>query len=129
MYCDICEILDHSRVRCPKYRAVKGVAVPCGFAVDGLGFFHIPHETSVKQRTKACTALISISDGEMSIHGVISELQWLNPGGWVWNVEALGPNSFKKVFPSHSELLRMVEWGHVHTKFGSVLNKGWLITR
>jgi hypothetical protein len=32
-------------------------------------------------------------------------------------VEALGPNSFKTVFPSRSELLRMVEWGPVHTKF------------
>jgi uncharacterized 2Fe-2S/4Fe-4S cluster protein (DUF4445 family) len=81
MYCDICESLDHSRVRCPKYRPVKGVAMSCGFAVEGLGFFHIPHETSVKQRTEACTALISVSDGEMSIQSVISELQRLIPGG------------------------------------------------
>jgi hypothetical protein len=117
MYCDICESLDHFRVRCPKYRAVKGAAVPCGFAVEGLGFFHTPHETSVKQRTEARTALISVSDGEMSIQSIISELQRLIPGGWVWNVEALGPNSFKTVFPSRSELLRMVEWGPVHTKF------------
>jgi hypothetical protein len=42
MYCDICESLDHFRVRCPKYRAVKGAAVLCGFAVEGLGFFSYP---------------------------------------------------------------------------------------
>jgi hypothetical protein len=49
MFCDICESQDHFQARCPKFRVVKGVAVPCGFAVEGLGFFHIPHESSAKQ--------------------------------------------------------------------------------
>jgi hypothetical protein len=35
-------------MRCPKVRAVKGAAMPCGFIVEGLGFFHIPHESLVK---------------------------------------------------------------------------------
>jgi hypothetical protein len=49
MFCGVCESMDHVQVRCPKVRAVKGAAVPCGFAVEGLGFFHIPYESSVKQ--------------------------------------------------------------------------------
>jgi hypothetical protein len=61
--------------------------------------------------------LISVSDGELAIQNVISELQRFIPSGWVWNVEAMGNNSFRIVFPSHSELLCMVEWGVVHTKF------------
>jgi hypothetical protein len=89
MFCDICESQDHFQVRCPKFRVVKGVAVPCGFAVAGLGFFHIPHESSAKQRTEARSALISVTDGVLSVENVISELQRLIPGGWVWNVEAV----------------------------------------
>jgi hypothetical protein len=45
------------------------------------------------------------------------ELQRLIPGGWVRNVEAVGNNSFRMVFSSRSELLHMVEWGVVHSKF------------
>jgi hypothetical protein len=29
---------------------------------------------------------------------------------WWWNVEEIGKNSFKMVFPLKAELLRMVEW-------------------
>jgi hypothetical protein len=50
-------------------------------------------------------------DGVLSIQHVIAELQRLILRGWVWNVEAVGNNSFCMVFPSGSELLRMVEWG------------------
>jgi hypothetical protein len=32
-------------------------------------------------------------------------------------VEDTGNNTFKTVFPSKAELLRMVEWGVAHTKF------------
>jgi hypothetical protein len=67
MFCDICESLDHVLLRCPKFRAAKSVAVPCEFAVEGLGFFHIHHESSAKQRTEARSALISVSDGVLSI--------------------------------------------------------------
>jgi hypothetical protein len=87
------------------------MAGPCGFAVEGMGFFHIPHESSVKQRTEAWTELITVTDGELSVENVISELQRLILGGWVWSVEAVGNNSFHTVFPSCPELLRMVEWG------------------
>jgi hypothetical protein len=81
MYCDVCESMDHVRLRCPKVREVKGVVVPCGFAVEGLGFFHIPHESSAKQRTEARLAMIRVSDGELSVQNVIAELQRLILGG------------------------------------------------
>jgi hypothetical protein len=40
-------------LRCPKVGAAKGAAIPCGFAVEGLSFFHIPHESLAKQCTEA----------------------------------------------------------------------------
>jgi hypothetical protein len=41
------------------------------------------------KRTEARSALISVTDGVLSVENVISELQRLIPGGWVWNVEAV----------------------------------------
>jgi hypothetical protein len=80
----------------------------CG---GGPGVFHIPHVSSAKQRMEACSALINVSDGELSIQELIGELQRLISGGWVWNVKAMGNNGFHTVFPSRAELSRMVEWG------------------
>jgi hypothetical protein len=127
MFCDICESQDHLRVWCPKFRAIKDVAVPCGFAVEGLGFFHIPHESSAKQLTKARSTLISVTDGVLTVENVITELQRLILGGWVWNVEAVGNISFCMVFPSCPKLLRMVEWGVFHSKFQNA--KLWIEER
>jgi hypothetical protein len=122
MYCDIYASKDHVRQRCPKFQAVKLASLPCGYDVEGLGFFHIPYELSQKQRSESRTALIRVLDGNLSIHQVISELERLIRGLWIWNVEDTGNNNtgnntFKTVFPSKSELLSMVEWGLVHTKF------------
>jgi hypothetical protein len=85
MYCDICALQDHVRPRCPKLWAVKLPAMPCGtcgFAVEGLRFFHIPHELSQKQRNESRSTLIRVLDGSLSIHNVVSELKRLIPGPW-----------------------------------------------
>jgi hypothetical protein len=117
MYCDICVSHDHVRLRCPKFQAVKPAAIPCGYVVEGLGFFHVPFEFSHKQRSESRFALIRVMDGHLSSHHVVSELERLIPGPWTWIVEESGDNTFRMVFPSKAELLRMVEWGVVHTKF------------
>jgi hypothetical protein len=48
MYCEICDSRDHFKPRCAKFRAVKHGAVPCGFSVEGMGFFHISHDVVSK---------------------------------------------------------------------------------
>jgi hypothetical protein len=75
MFCDICASHDHVRPRCPKFRTPKLAAVPCGYAVEGLGFFHVPHEISMRQRNEARTMLIRVFDGYLSVHNVILELE------------------------------------------------------
>jgi hypothetical protein len=117
MYCDVCASHDHVRPRCPKFRAVRLVAMTCGFAVEGHGFFHIHHDASHQQCNEARLALISVFDGSLTVQNVISELESLILGPWRWNVEEIGNNLFKMVFPSKAELLRMVEWGVVQSKF------------
>jgi hypothetical protein len=46
MYCPICDCNEHSKTRCPKWRADKPMALTCGYAVEGLWFFQIPHTTA-----------------------------------------------------------------------------------
>jgi hypothetical protein len=60
MFCDICVSHGHMRLRCPKFRATKLGAVPCCY--------------------EACTMLIRVFDGNLSVHNVISELKRLIPG-------------------------------------------------
>jgi hypothetical protein len=117
MYCDICASQDHVRLRCPKFWAARLAAVPCGYAVEGLGFFHVPFELSQQHRNETHSALISVFDGSLSVQNVVFELERLIPGTWKWNVEESGNNTFKTMFPSKSELQRMAEWGVVHSKF------------
>jgi hypothetical protein len=111
MYYDICASHDHVQPRYPKFQVVRQLAVPCGFAVEGLGFFHIHHEISQRQCNEARTTLISVFDGCLTVQNVIVELERLIPGPWKWNVEEIGKNLFKTVFPLKAELLRMVDWG------------------
>jgi hypothetical protein len=87
--------------------------------MEGLGFFHVAFENSPRQWSEARSVVISMFDGSLTVPNIIAELERLILGTWKWNVEANGKNSFKTVFPSKSELQRMVEWGVVHTKFQS----------
>jgi hypothetical protein len=79
--------------------------------VEGLGFFHIPHDVSEKQRIDASLALIRVMEGEIAVQDVISELERLIEGNWSWKVEEGDQNMFRTFFPSKNELLHMVEWG------------------
>jgi hypothetical protein len=65
----------------------------------------------------ARAALIRVIEGNLAVHGVVSELEWLIPGDWSWKVEEVGHNLFRTIFPSKNELLHMVEWGAVQSKF------------
>ena len=120
MYCDICDCIEHFTSRCPKFRGDKPCAIPCGYAVEGLGFYHIPQSVTPQQRSDPRAAVIRVTDGTLTIPNVISELERLIPGKWKWNVESGGnSNTFKTLFPSKTELKRMAEWGVVQTKFNN----------
>lgn len=120
-YCEICESVDHIATRCPIFRsAVKPTAQLCGYGGDGLGFFHIPLPAGQRIRHEPRAALVKITNGQMTVNAVISELERLIPGKWKWVVHDNGDNTFRTIFPSAAELKRMVEWGKVHTKVGEV---------
>lgn len=120
-YCEICESVDHVAICCPSFRStVKPTAQLCGYATDGLGFFHIPLSAGHKIKHEPRAALIKVSKGKLSVNDVIAELERLIPGRWKWVVHDNGDDTFRTMFPSAAELRRMVEWGKVHTKVGEV---------
>jgi hypothetical protein len=44
LFHDICESSAHVKGRCPLLKKAKNMyAMTCGYAIDGLGFYYIPH--------------------------------------------------------------------------------------
>ena len=127
LYCDICDCNEHAMERCPIYRSVQpdtkkanAFTIPCGYAVEGLGFYYINSPESFKNKVESKTEMIRVSGGSLTAANVTSEMERLFPGGWRWIVEETGANTFRTVFPSRAEMQRMVEWGVLHTKFTGV---------
>ncbi|EEE53217.1 hypothetical protein OsJ_36111 [Oryza sativa Japonica Group] len=115
-YYEICESEDHVASRCPIFRSsVKPVAQLCGYAGDGLGFFHIPLSAGMRVKHEPKAAMVKVTKGQMSVSSIISELERFIPGRWKWVVHDNGDGTFRS---SAAELSRMVEWGKVHTKVG-----------
>ena len=89
-------------------------AIPCGFAVEGLGFYYIPYTEKQKNKTESRDAVVTISEGSLTAAQVTVELERLLPGiKWNWVIEEIGDKSFATTFPSEAELQRMVLWGPV----------------
>jgi hypothetical protein len=62
MHCEICDIRDHFKSQCTKFQTVKHGAVPCGYDVEGLGFFHISHDIVSKNDNDAHSAMIHVTE-------------------------------------------------------------------
>lgn len=120
-YCEICDAHAHNTDRCPTYRAAKEMAIPCGYAIEGLGFYYIPESVIPKQRINSNIALVRVDNGSLSTDQVTAELTRLVSNTWRWNVQNTGKNVFRVPFPSMEDIQRMVEWGVVHTKFGPTM--------
>jgi hypothetical protein len=59
LVCDICSSQTHLKPRCPlQNKASKVFAMTCGYAVDGLGFYYIPHQVSSKPKCDHNAAVI-----------------------------------------------------------------------
>ena len=63
LWCDICRAPSHNTERCQKFWGTKPAAHTAGYAVDGLGFYYIPHTSSTKQPADSRLASIKIDGG------------------------------------------------------------------
>jgi hypothetical protein len=117
LFCDICESASHVKGSCPLLKKAKNTyAMTCGYAVDGLGFYYIPHSVAVRSKSAARLAMVRVVEGEMTASQARAEMERLVPAKMSWAVEEIVHNKFKTVFPSRGEMQRMIEWGLVHKK-------------
>jgi hypothetical protein len=113
--CDICESKAHVSKICPLLKADKPLAIPCGYAVENLGFYYIPHVGVQKAKSECKGALVWVLEGSITTAQLAVELECLIPGS-KWEIEEKGKDTFTTTFPSAVELQRMVLWGHMETK-------------
>jgi hypothetical protein len=92
------------------------MAHPCGYDVNGLGFYHIPHAPIITGKPNNITALVTVQGGVLSIPQLVAELSRLIPERWQWQVTQHRKNSFIVPFPSRGDLLCSVAFEKAHSK-------------
>ncbi|CAO2148657.1 unnamed protein product [Urochloa humidicola] len=116
VYCVICDKHDHMNFKCPLLKMPRPVAHAVGYAVHGLGFYHIPHPPLSKAKKDAKMALISVEGGALSQEQLVEQLQRIFPGKWKWELKEEDELSFIAEFPSKVELQRAVAFGGADAK-------------
>ena len=84
VFCENCESQEHVKQKCPSKKLPKNIVQWVGHALDGNGFFHIPH-APIKSANDNRTAKITLDGGSLSIEQLIIELQARIPCQSSWN--------------------------------------------
>jgi hypothetical protein len=114
LLCDICGSNAHVKGRCPLLKKAKNMyAMTCGYAMDGLSFYYIPHSISIRPKSDAKTDVIRVIEGEMNALQVKAEMERLVPAKMTWVVEEIDKNRYKTIFPTKGEMHHMIESGMV----------------
>ncbi|WVZ93689.1 hypothetical protein U9M48_039650 [Paspalum notatum var. saurae] len=114
--CDMCDENDHATKACPYAKGAKPTATPCGYAVDGLGFYYIPFTGKQTETLDSKAALVKVSEGSLTVAQATVELERLLPGQHNWVLEIIDEKTFATTFPSEADLQRMILWGPVEAK-------------
>ncbi|CAO2146350.1 unnamed protein product [Urochloa humidicola] len=110
VYCVICDGHDHVNHRCHLLKQPRPVAHAVGYAVTGLGFYHIPH-APLSRKKDSKTALVKVVGGMLSTDQMVAQLQRVVPSKWNWEPVAHEKDSFIVPFPSKNELQRAIAFG------------------
>ena len=119
LYCVICDSNDHVNHECPILKQPRTVAHAAGCAVQGLGFYHIPHPPLPKEKKDNMMALISVLGGTLTKEQIITQLQMLIPSRWDWELKEQ-EQGFVAQFPSKVELQRAIAFGGADVKMVGV---------
>jgi hypothetical protein len=80
LVCEICDSTSHVKARCTQHKeAVKSFAMTCGYAVDGLGFYYIPHSAVPRNKEASKTVVIKVIQGNLTVAQVQAEMERLVP--------------------------------------------------
>jgi hypothetical protein len=105
----------------------RPVAHTVGYAVHGLGFYHIPRPPLSRAKRDSETTLISVEGGLISKEEVQKQLESIFPSKWVWELKEHEENTSLTKFPSNVELQRAVASGGGDLKgVGFLLPKVWV---
>jgi hypothetical protein len=111
--CDYCELASHKSEDCPLLSATKSQIITHGYSDEKLFFFECLATKSYRPKLESTrNGTITISDGELSIPQVVSQLRRLVPSeDFQWEVSQIDHNVFKTTFPSKMEVERMKIYG------------------
>jgi hypothetical protein len=113
--CDIC-CGDHVTKICPNMKKMNITAIPCGYAVEGLGFYFILVAENPKVNLEEKSAAVRVLEGSLTAEQLAVELKKLLLGKNKWEIEEKGKDAFITNFPSSDLLDTMVNWGPMDTK-------------
>jgi hypothetical protein len=74
--CELC-YGDHTIKSCPKSKKTNANAVPCGYAVEGLGFYFIPMIQNPKVNAQERRAVVCVLEGSFTVNQLAVELEKL----------------------------------------------------
>ena len=116
VYCVLCDSHEHMNHKCPLLKAPRPVAYAAGYAVMGLGFYHIPHPPLPRMKKDSKMARVSVVGGSLSADQLVLQLRRVVPVKWNWELKELGDDEFLTQFPSKAELLRSIAYGGADAK-------------
>jgi len=114
--CEIC-YGDHTTKLCPNSKKTNTSAIPCGYAVEGLGFYFIPVVENAKVNVQEKKAVVRVLEGSFTVDQLIVELEKLLPEKkHKREIETKGTDAFIINFPSADLLETVVNWGPMDAK-------------
>lgn len=119
VYCVICDGHDHVNHCCHLLKQARPVAHAVGYAVEGLGFYHIPHPP-LSRKKDSKTALVKVVVGTLTVDQVTAQLQRVVSSRWNWEPVLHDKDSFVVPFPSKNELQRAMPFGGADVRGNSV---------
>ncbi|KAJ1259458.1 hypothetical protein BS78_10G157000, partial [Paspalum vaginatum] len=114
--CEICDSVEHVTKACPLMKGAKPTAIPCRYAVDGLGFYFIPHIEKHVPKSDSISAPVKVIEGSLTTAQVTVELERILLGNWKWTLEEINDKTFTTTFLSNVELQRLILWGPFEAK-------------
>jgi hypothetical protein len=121
LYRDIC-CGDHVTKISPIMEKMNTTAIPCGYVVEGLGFYFIPVAENPKVNLEEKSAVVRVLEGSLTADQLAVELEKLLLGKNKWVIEEKGKDVFITNFPSSDLLDTMVNWGTMDTKISERKN-------
>jgi hypothetical protein len=113
--CEIC-FGEHVTKACSNLKKMHNTAIPCGYAVEGLGFYFIPVAENPRINLEEKSAVVRVLEGSLTADQLAVELEKLLPGKNKWVIEERGADAYITNFSSSDLLDCVVNWGPMDTK-------------